>query len=113
MPQPLQHNPFNIATQTQSRSAYAACQAFEAAATAGNVPNAGGIESLVLARVLGYMLLYAPDDIALTNLSNEAVDAYTESLEKMANLGLLYVNAFIRCCECNICLDTGGGTSSP
>ncbi|EGN98521.1 hypothetical protein SERLA73DRAFT_74721 [Serpula lacrymans var. lacrymans S7.3] len=98
MPQPLQHNPFDIVTQTQYHNVYAACLAFEAAATTGTPPiQVGGIDTLVLARVLGYILIHAPNDTTLTNLSNEIADAYAMGLEALADLGLHYINVFIRC----------------
>ncbi|EGN95750.1 hypothetical protein SERLA73DRAFT_76816 [Serpula lacrymans var. lacrymans S7.3] len=84
MPQPLpQRNPFDIDTQARYHNAYA-CLTFEAAAAA----YLGGIDSLVLARVPGY--------IALTHLSEEIVDDYAMGLEALTNLGLYYINAFIR-----------------
>ena len=108
-------NPFNIATQPESYRAFVTCQAFEAAGNAGNALNVGSINSLVLARVCGYMLIhFVETPTALTNLTNNVVGAHDKGPQAMADLSLHYINMFIRCCEWKIffgCIGNGASNA--
>ncbi|KAF7976475.1 hypothetical protein HWV62_6743 [Athelia sp. TMB] len=97
MPQRLPPNPFNGNTLSREHSAYATCLRYEAEATAGSHPVLSGLESIVLARVLGYLIIYAPTELGRANISHDV--ASCDTTEKLADMAKLYVAAFIRCCK--------------
>lgn len=97
MPQPLPPNPYDINTQFCEHNAYATCLTYEADALAGLHPAAQGLQSVTLARVLGYLILYAPTELGRTNVSSEVTSCTTT--ENLADLAKLYATFFIRYCK--------------
>ena len=97
MPQPLPANQYNINTHPREHNAYAKCVAYESNTLAGLHPVPPGVSPLVCARLLGYMILYAPTDIGRENISNEVMSCPNE--EYLADMAKLYIQIFLRCCE--------------
>ncbi|KZP08743.1 hypothetical protein FIBSPDRAFT_964551 [Athelia psychrophila] len=93
MLQPLPPNQYGIGTQ--ERNAYATCLRYEMEAIAGLHPVISGLQSVALARVLGYMIIHAPTALGRTNISNAVMSCATT--ERLADVAKLYVTHFIGC----------------
>lgn len=98
MSQCLPPNPYDIDTHSCEHNAYATCRTYEAEAIAGSHPVVSGLQSVTLARVLGYLILHAPTELGRVNVSNEVTSCGTT--QKLADMAKLYVTTLIRCCEC-------------
>ncbi|KZP05196.1 hypothetical protein FIBSPDRAFT_843242 [Athelia psychrophila] len=95
MSQPLPVNPYNIGTHPYECNAYATCLTYEMEAIAGSHHATSGPQSVVLARVLGYMIIHAPTALGRTNVSNAVTSSATT--EGLVDLAKLYMTNFIRC----------------
>jgi hypothetical protein len=90
----LPSNPYPVGLW---RNAYNVCFDFEQRSTL-QIASASTLSPLVLSRFLGYMILEAPTDHGRTNFSNEVI-ACTNDVA-LQDLAKLYMNHFLRCCEC-------------
>lgn len=82
---------------TQKFTAYARCMQLEERASE---LQSDGPSPLVCARVLGYMLKYAPTQHGLVNTAAAINDCPGHS--ELTRLAEFYFNTFIRCCESRV-----------
>ena len=93
MPQPLPNNPFPAGTQ--ARQAYTSCLTLEAGFP---LVNWSGPPTAVCARLLGYLIIYAPTFSGRTDVTNE-INSCKNDEEKLHMLAHFYINHFLRVCE--------------
>jgi hypothetical protein len=98
MPAPLPHTlPSRYDLAHTIRGAYAILREYEDGMIEGGAPDTS--KELIYVRILGYLLLYGPDDIAQANVAREVVAAFAKGKSSVFDLGKFYLDHYIRCCE--------------